>query len=91
MNFNPTGDRVLIERAELESKTTGGLIIPDTASKDAPTQGKIIALGDGTSESELLKIGNVAMFTKSYEVTLDDSKFAVVNSEDILGIFNEQA
>jgi len=87
MNFSPTGDRVLIERAEVENKTAGGLIIPDTQNKEKPTQGKIVALGNGTTKDDLFTVGNVAMFTKSYEVTINDEEFAVVNSEDILGIF----
>jgi len=90
MNFSPTGDRVLIERAEVESKTAGGLIIPDTQDKEKPTQGRIISVGDLSVKDELFKVGNVALFTKCYEVTIEDKDFAVVNSEDILGIFKEQ-
>ena len=90
MNFNPTGDRVLIEKDEIETKTAGGLIIPDTTGKKAPTQGKIIALGNLSIENDLFAIGNVAMFTKSYEVSIEDKDYAVVNVEDILGIFKEQ-
>jgi len=89
MNFNPTGDRVLIERAETETRTAGGLIIPDTSEKKVATKGKIVALGDGVEQSELVKLGNVAMFTQSYELQLDDKEYAVVNREDILGIFTE--
>ena len=90
MNFNPTGDRVLIEKAPAETKTAGGLIIPDTNGKKAPTQGAIVALGDGVEDSPLIKLGNVAMFTQSYELELDNKEYAVVNREDILGIFKEQ-
>jgi len=90
MNFIPTGDNVLVERAEIETKTAGGLIIPDTQDKKAATQGKIIAVGKETAQNELFKVGNVAMFTQSYEVTIKDKEYAVVNSGDILGIFKKQ-
>jgi len=90
MNFSPTGDRVLIERAEVETKTAGGLIIPDNQSKKAPTQGKIVALGGGTTEDDLFKVGNVAMFIQSYEVVIEEKDYVVVNKDDILGIFKEQ-
>ena len=90
MNFSPTGDRVLIERAEIETKTTGGLIIPDTENKTAPTKGKIVALGSDTTKDELFQVGNVAMFIQSYEIKIDNKDYVVVNCEDILGIFKEQ-
>ena len=87
MNFSPTGDRVLIEREEVESKTAGGVIIPGTQSKDAPTQGKIIALGNDTTKDGLYQVGNTAMFTQSYEITIEDKEYVIVNCKDILGIF----
>ena len=90
MNFNPTGDRVLIEKPAAETKTEGGLYIPETSSKTAPTKGSIVALGDGVEANDLIKLGNVAMFTQSYELQLNDKEYAVVNREDILGIFKEQ-
>lgn len=90
MNFSPTGDRVLIEREEVETKTAGGLIIPGTENKTAPTQGKIVALGNGATEGGLFQVGNIAMFIQSYEIKIENKDYVVVNSEDILGIFKEQ-
>ena len=90
MNFSPTGDRVLIEKPVAETTTAGGLIIPDTSGKKTPTQGAIVALGDGVEENPLIQIGKVAMFTQSYELEMDNKEYAVVNREDILGIFKEQ-
>jgi chaperonin GroES len=89
MNFSPTGDRVLIKKAEVETKTAGGLIIPDTNGKANPTQGEIIALGKVVVEDDLFQVGNTAMFTKCYEVKINNEDYAVVNSEDILGIFKK--
>jgi len=90
MNFSPTGDRVLIERAEVENKTAGGIIIPDTEAKEKPTQGLIVSVGNAVTKDELFQPGNTAMFTKCYEITIEDKEYAVVNCEDILGIFKAQ-
>ena len=60
MNIKPLADRVLIEPAPAETKTIGGIIIPDTA-KEKPLQGTIVAVGNGTKDEEMvLKVGGKA-------------------------------
>ena len=53
MNIKPLADRVLIEPAAAETKTIGGIIIPDTA-KEKPLQGTIMAVGNGTKDEEMI-------------------------------------
>ena len=89
MNFYPTGDRVLIKRSEIETTTSGGLIIPGISDKNAPTQGEIIAIGDLKKENNLISIGNIAIFTSSYEIKINEEDYVVVNVEDILGVFEK--
>ena len=92
--FKPLFDKVLVERLEAESKTAGGLIIPDTA-KEKPMQGKVIAVGDGArSESGQLipmtvKVGDTILFGKwaGNEVKINDIDYLVIKESDIIGIF----
>jgi len=88
MNFSPTGNRVLIEKDEVEIKTAGGVYLPETHKKEAATQGKIVALGNEV-ENNIFKIGCKAMFIQSYEVVIEGKDYAVVNVDDILGVFDK--
>ncbi|ARR04220.1 MULTISPECIES: co-chaperone GroES [Campylobacter] len=85
MNFEPLGKRVLVEREEELKTTASGIIIPDNASKEKPSQGKVIAV---SKEAEGLSVGDTVVFAKysGSEITLDDKKYLVLNTEDILGI-----
>lgn len=85
MNFEPLGKRVLVEREEELKTTASGIIIPDNASKEKPSQGKVIAV---SKEAERLSVGDTVVFAKysGSEITLDDKKYLVLNTEDILGI-----
>ena len=87
MTFKPTGERVLIEITEVEKKTAGGIIIPDTKGKEKSNQGKIVALGSGDKMGSVFTLGQTVAFTKCYEIKVEDKDYAVVNCEDILGIF----
>ncbi len=61
MKIQPLADRVLIEPAAAEEKTVGGIIIPDTA-KEKPLQGKVVAVGKGTKDEEMiLKAGDTVL------------------------------
>ena len=68
VKIQPLGDRVVVEREESESKTAGGIVLPDSA-KDKPSRGKVIAIGDGRllddgSRSKLqVKVGDNVLFT----------------------------
>ena len=85
MNFEPLGKRVLVEREEELKTTASGIIIPDNASKEKPSQGKVVAV---SKETEGLSVGDTVVFAKysGSEITLNDKKYLVLNSEDILGI-----
>lgn len=85
MNFLPLGKRVLIEREEELKTTASGIIIPDNASKEKPSEGKVIAV---SKEAEGISQGDRVVFAKysGSEITLDNKKYLVLNTDDILGI-----
>ena len=85
MKFQPLGKRVLVER-EAEIKTTAsGIIIPDNASKEKPSVGKVIAV---SKEVEDVKEGDTVVFAKysGSEINIDDKKYLALNLDDVLGI-----
>ena len=94
MNFKPLYDRVLVERLESESKTSGGIIIPDTA-KEKPMEGLVIAVGNGTRSEKgdivplQVKPGDKVLFGKwsGNEIKLDGKDYLVMKESDIMGIF----
>jgi chaperonin GroES len=96
MKFRPLHDRVVIERIDAESKTAGGIIIPDTA-KEKPQQGKVIAVGPGgRDESGKLipidvKVGNRILFGKwsGTEVKIDDVEYLIMKESDVMGVLVE--
>jgi chaperonin GroES len=94
MKFKPLGDRILVKRLEDETeKTTGGIIIPDTA-KEKPQRGKVVSLGEGkrTEEGNLLpmrlKKGQEILFGKysGSEVKLDGEEYIIMREDDVLGV-----
>ena len=88
MNVKPLADRVLIEPAPAETKTVGGIIIPDTA-KEKPLKGTIVAVGNGTKDEEMvLKEGDQVLYGKyaGTEVKLDGQEYTIVKQNDILAI-----
>ena len=92
-NIRPLSDRVVVEPRELETKTAGGIYIPDTADKDKPIQGTIIAIGNGKYvDGKLLplqvKVGDQVLFGKyaGTNVKLDETDYLVMREEDIMGV-----
>lgn len=88
MNIQPLADRVLIKAAPAEEKTAGGIIIPDTA-KEKPLQGKVLAVGKGTKDEEMvLKAGDTVLYGKyaGTEVELDGEKYLIMRQNDVLAI-----
>ena len=93
MQFTPLHDRVLVRRIEGEEKTKGGLIVPDTA-KEKPSEGEIIAVGEGarTESGELIpmavKAGDRVLFGKwsGSEVRIEGEDLLIMKESDILGI-----
>jgi chaperonin GroES len=96
MKFRPLHDRVVIKRIEAEEKTTGGIIIPDTA-KEKPQQGEVIAVGPGgRDESGKLvpidvKVGDRVLFGKwsGTEVKLDGVEYLIMKESDLMGVLEE--
>ncbi len=93
MKFRPLQDRVLIRRLDQEEKTTGGIIIPDTA-KEKPMEGEVIAAGPGARDEngELqpldVKVGDRVLFGKwsGTEVKIDGEDLVIMKESDILGV-----
>ena len=93
MKFRPLHDRVLVRRAEAETKTAGGIIIPGTA-EEKPSEGEIVATGNGyvndNGETRALdvKTGDTVIFSKwaGTEVTIDGEDLMVMKESDIIGI-----
>ena len=88
MTIKPLADRVLVEPAAAEEKTVGGIIIPDTA-KEKPLQGKVLAVGNGTKDEELVvKEGDTVLYGKyaGTELEYEGKKYLVMRQNDILAI-----
>ena len=88
MNIQPLADRVLIEPAAAETKTASGLIIPDTA-KEKPLQGRVIAVGGGTKDEEMvLKEGDQVLYGKysGTEVEFEGVKYLIMRQSDVMAI-----
>ena len=93
MKIKPLGDKILVERLEAEEKTSGGIVLPDSA-KEKPKEGKVIAVGEG----KLLENGERASFQvkkgdhilfSSYagtEITVDGTEYLVMAEEDVLAV-----
>ncbi|WP_374764914.1 co-chaperone GroES [Yunchengibacter salinarum] len=93
MAFRPLHDRVLVKRVESEEKTAGGIILPDTA-QEKPSEGEVIAVGDGAKAEDGkvtpldVKKGDKVLFGKwsGTEVKLDGEDLLIMKESDILGI-----
>jgi chaperonin GroES len=90
MAIKPIGERVLIEATEAETKTAGGIIIPDNA-QEKPQQGVVIAVGDGTAEVKLtLKAGDKVLYGKysGTEITFEGKKYMIMKESDVLAVIS---
>jgi len=93
MNLRPLQDRIIVKRVEEETKTAGGLFIPETA-KEKPQRGKIVAVGNGkkTEDGKVLpldvKVGDVVLFGKyaGTEIKVDNDDFLMMREDDILAV-----
>ncbi|MFT5868324.1 MAG: chaperonin GroES [Paracoccaceae bacterium] len=93
MAFTPLHDRVLVERIEGDDKTSGGLIIPDSA-KEKPAEGMVVSIGAGAKDDDGdriamdVKAGDKILFGKwsGTEVTVDGKELLIMKESDILGI-----
>ncbi|MEE9272061.1 MAG: co-chaperone GroES [Robiginitomaculum sp.] len=93
MKFRPLHDRVLVKRANEETKTAGGIIIPGTA-QEKPSEGKVVAVGAGVRDENGkmtpldVKKGDSVLFGKwgGTEITIDGQELLIMKESDILGI-----
>ena len=96
MAFRPLGDRVLVKRIDEESKTKGGIIIPDTA-KEKPQEGEVIAVGPGARDDSGkvqpldVKPGDRILFGKwgGTEVKIDGEDLLILKESDVLGVLTK--
>jgi len=93
MKVVPLNDKIVVKRLEAEDKTTGGILLPDSA-KEKPKQGKVLSLGEGKRlengkrASFQVKEGDTVLFT-SYagsEVTVDGEEYLIMTEEDVLAV-----
>ena len=93
MQFTPLHDRVLVRRVDEDDKTSGGLIIPDSA-KEKPQEGEVVSCGDGARKDSgelipmVVKAGDKILFGKwsGTEVKIDGEDLLIMKESDILGI-----
>jgi len=96
LKMRPLGDRVVVEPLEAETKTKGGIILPDSA-KEKPQEGKVLAVGKGKfDESGKLipmevKTGDKVLYGKyaGTEVTVDEKQLMILREEDVLAIVED--
>jgi chaperonin GroES len=94
MNIKPLHDRIIVKCVEEETKTAAGIIIPDTASKEKPQQGVVLAIGPGktTAEGKVLpmsvKKDDKVLFGKyaGTDIKVDGEDYLMLREEDVLGI-----
>tara|TARA_B100000927_G_scaffold115397_1_gene93398 strand:+ start:587 stop:859 length:273 start_codon:yes stop_codon:yes gene_type:complete len=90
MKLKPLADRVLVEPSAAETKTTSGIIIPDTA-QEKPQKGIIVAVGKGTKENPLsVKVGDSVLYGKysGTDLKYDGKDYLIMKESDILAIIN---
>jgi chaperonin GroES len=96
MKFRPLHDRVVLKRIEAEEKTSGGIIIPDTA-REKPQQGEVVAVGPGGRDEAGklipidLKAGDRVLFGKwsGTEVKIDGVEYLIMKESDVMGVLTE--
>ena len=98
MHFRPLHDRVVVRRLEAEEKTSGGIIIPDTA-KEKPQEGEVVAVGPGARDDSgklvepSVRAGDRILFGKwsGTEVKLEGEELLIMKESDILGVIETPA
>lgn len=94
MNFKPLSNHLFLEPLEEEKKTKGGIVLPDTAEKEKPIKGKVLAVGPGKRNDDgriapmSVKVGDVVLFKKygPDEIEIEGKKYLVGDEDDILAI-----
>jgi len=94
--IRPLSDRIVVQPREVETTTAGGIVIPDTADKDKPIQGTVIAIGNGKYidcklQPLQVQVGDKILFGKyaGTNIKLDDQEYLVMREEDVMGVLEE--
>jgi len=95
--IRPLADRVVVKPAEREEKTKGGIFLPDTANKERPQEGTVVAVGDGRIDDNgkrvamSVKSGQRVLFAKyaGTEIKLDEQDYLILAEKDILAVIEE--
>ena len=98
MKFRPLGDRVVVKRVQEDTKTAGGIIIPDTA-QEKPQEGEVVAVGPGARDEKgdritpEVKVGDRILFGKwsGTEVKVDGQDLLIMKESDIMGVLEGKA
>ena len=88
VNVKPLADRVLVQPAPAETKTAGGIIIPDTA-KEKPMRGKVVAVGNGKPDEPMtVQVGDTVLYGKyaGTELSVDGTEYLIMRESDIYAI-----
>jgi len=93
MSIKPLYDRLLLERVEQETKTAGGIIIPDTA-QEKPMKGRVVEVGEGNYDDQgklrplKVKKGDIVFFAKwgGTEIKVDNKEYLIVKESDVLAV-----
>ena len=93
MEIKPLGDRIVVKPLEAETKTKGGIVLPDTA-KEKPQEGKVVAVGkgkvleNGTTQAPEVKVGDKVLYGKysGTSITIDGEEYLIVREEEIVAI-----
>lgn len=85
MNIKPINDHIFLEPLKAEEKTKSGLVLPETADKEKPQEGRVLAVGPKITS---VKEGDKVLFTKygPNEIKIDDKEYLIAKEEDILAI-----
>jgi len=97
MNIKPLLDHILIEAIKTESKTDGGIFLPETAEKEKSEQGIVVAVGDGkkTDDGKIVPVsvrpGQKVLFTKygPHEIKVDGKEYLIASESDILAVIEQ--
>ncbi|MBI4863126.1 MAG: co-chaperone GroES [Candidatus Riflebacteria bacterium] len=97
MDLKPLGDRIVVKPREREEKTKGGIYLPDTASKERPIDGEVVAVGSGkrgkSGERLPLEVrtGNRVIFSEysGSEVKISGEKYLIIRESDVLALYEE--
>lgn len=95
--IRPLGDRAVIKPADREDKTRSGIFLPDTASKERPMEGTVLAVGEGRRDDNgklidmNVKAGDKVLFAKysGTEFKVEEIEYLILSEKDILGIIQE--